>query len=66
MGKDKLRQFSMLTLPRSVRDVEGDLPPTPADPSIPEGRLLWITFPNGRTILRICRGGYWVTAEPAV
>ena len=50
---------------RTARGSQGDLPPTAADPAVPEGATVQITLRNGRTVCRICRGGYWVTAGPA-
>jgi hypothetical protein len=49
---------------RALRRREGELSPTPADPAVAEGRRVWITLPHGKTICRVCRKGYWVTANP--
>ena len=72
MSEVNRRQFGVLTLlggigvlARAALDLESDLPPTPADPSVAEGRFVWITFPSGRTIRRVCHEGHWVTADPA-
>ncbi len=72
MSEVDRRQFGVLALlggigliARAVRDLEGDPPPTPAHPSVAEGKLVWITLPNGRTLRRVCRNGYWITAGPA-
>ena len=50
---------------RTARGSQSDLPPTAADPAVPEGATVHVTLRDGRTVCRICRGGYWVTAGPA-
>jgi hypothetical protein len=50
---------------RTVCAPQGKLPPTAADPAVPEGATVQITLRDGRTVCRICRGGYWVTGGPA-
>ena len=72
MSEVNRRQFGVLAilggigvLARAALDLEGDLPPTPADPSVADGRFVWITLPSGRTIRRVCQKGQWITTDPA-
>ena len=71
MSELNRRQFGMMAilggigvLARAALDLEADLPPTPADPSVADGRSVWITLPSGRIIRRVCQNGSWVTSDP--
>src|SRR5574341_813356 len=61
----RLAILGLVTAAWAARGFDGDLAPTPADPAVPEGATVEITLRNGRTVCRICRGGYWITAVPA-
>jgi hypothetical protein len=72
MSEMDRRQFGWLALAggialvaRALRRGGGELSPTPADPAVAEGRRVWITLPNGKTVCRVCRKGYWVTEDPS-
>ena len=66
------RHFSVMAilggiglLARAVRELEAGLAPIPADPSVAEGKSVWVTLPGGRIIRRVWQKGHWVTADPA-
>ena len=70
MNEMDRRQFGLVAMVggialavRALCRRPGDLPPTHADPAVAEGRRVWITLPNGKTICRVCRKGYWVTED---
>ncbi len=66
------RHFSVMAivggiglLARAVRELEAGLAPTQSTPSVADGKTVWVTLPDGRTIRRVCQNGSWVTADPA-
>ncbi len=66
------RHFSVMAIvggiglvARAIRELEAGLAPIPSAPSVADGKFVWVTLPDGRTIRRVCRNGSWVAADPA-